>query len=211
MVARLLAGDTLFSVDAFGEAIREVLAEARAPGGKEPPPTFNDLSKALFLVSTDFKKRRAQVYNDGELLDAVLNSAAFPAVFRGVGDLNHNATVDGGLCENLPVDCLLQEQSEFGPIIAISLPPRDAIIPIHNFLDYGLELFKTAFVQSVERVRASLPEGAILNVESTLGIFDFPAAFTDNEKRREETKETETRAARWLEDNIHRYNELHPL
>jgi predicted acylesterase/phospholipase RssA len=196
-------GESLFSMNDFRSAVHQVLGAAF--GGAEPPSTFKNLPKSrVRIVATDLIYRGARVYERPEesVVEAVLNSAAFPVVFRGTNELKTNPTVDGGFCENLPA-AFLQDCED--PILAISFPcPPSAKAP-DDLVSYCYELFEAAVHNSVVRARASLPAHATLYLEGSLATFDFKGAFTDSPERKSERTRIELDTISWLDTNIANY------
>ncbi len=67
-----------------------------------PASTFAELAVPLSVVTLDLVTERTQVVDDGDLVPALLASAAIPGVFEAV-DVDGRAMVDGGVLALVPV------------------------------------------------------------------------------------------------------------
>jgi len=70
-----------------------------------PEDSFEALQKNLFVTATDILEGTLKIFSSGELIRAVLASAAFPGLFAPVR-INDSYYVDGGVINNFPVDLL---------------------------------------------------------------------------------------------------------
>ncbi|SFD39698.1 patatin-like phospholipase family protein [Algibacter pectinivorans] len=71
-----------------------------------PTNTFEALQKKLFIVATNLETGESEFFNQGELINKVLASAALPPVFSPVS-INGRLYADGGIMNNFPVDPLI--------------------------------------------------------------------------------------------------------
>jgi len=67
--------------------------------------TFEDLKKPLFVCVTNFQSGEFEIIDKGEILPAVLASAAIPVIFKQQ-IINEVPYIDGGVVNNLPVEPL---------------------------------------------------------------------------------------------------------
>lgn len=68
-----------------------------------PVQSFEELQKPLAVTATDIKTGEAVIIKQGDLLEALRASLAFPGIFSPVRFGNRHL-VDGGLCNPVPVD-----------------------------------------------------------------------------------------------------------
>lgn len=68
-----------------------------------PVPWFRQLRIPLYVVATDLKTGEAVVLEQGDLIEAILASAALPGLFPPVL-WRGRQLVDGGLSDNVPID-----------------------------------------------------------------------------------------------------------
>lgn len=128
--------------------------------GIDPDIVIRDVEKPLFIGAASQLSRRAEYFNqevqelcDYKLSDALVASCKIPFVFtnfKSEGDLKQ-AYVDGGLCENLPVEPLLDGKAEFGPVLAIGVSSAAETWPAENAKQYIGQLFDIAINNSVKR------------------------------------------------------------
>lgn len=71
-----------------------------------PINTFEALEKKLYVVATNIELGASQFFNQGELLNTVLASAALPPVFSPVR-IDGQLFSDGGIMNNFPVEPLI--------------------------------------------------------------------------------------------------------
>jgi NTE family protein len=88
-------------------------------------PTFADLEIPLAVVAVNLKTHQEVVLDEGDLINALLATAAFPVLFPPVM-IDGQSLVDGGLANNVPFD-VARARGAAG-VIAISLD---------NSLPYG--------------------------------------------------------------------------
>ena len=86
--------------------------------------SFESLSIPLTVAATDFINGRIKYFSHGTLIDALLASAAVPAIFQPV-IIDSKVYVDGGLLNNLPVEPLLQN---YEVIIGVHVNPLNTAI-----------------------------------------------------------------------------------
>ncbi len=80
--------------------------------------TFEELSVPLAVVTTDLSTGECVVFRKGDLIPPLRASCSFPGLFTPVAYQGH-LLVDGAICNNLPVDALLN--SGLDAIIAVHL------------------------------------------------------------------------------------------
>ena len=85
--------------------------------------------------------------------------------------------VDGGICENLPINELLKEEHEFGPVVAITFCTGKYYRPV-DILGFGKAVMDTAIDNSVHRARSMLPSSSIFEIGKWFPIstLDFAEA-----------------------------------
>jgi len=97
--------------------------------------TFTDLNTQLVVCATDINRSILVYFTEGELVKPIIGASSFPVLYKPVLYQNH-LLVDGGLLNNLPVECIMGQ--------------CDFIIGVHtNPIDYGRTL--SSFKNLVER------------------------------------------------------------
>ena len=118
------------------------------------------------VVYADLYTGRPEVAKDRDnIVTALLDSCAIPFYFR-VWNHPRGGFVDGGICENLAVADLRQNQEEYGPILAISFN-RAPIDDPSGWLDYAQALLDTAIHNSVSRALQNLGPEEVLPITTT--------------------------------------------
>ena len=107
-----------------------------------------------------------------------MNSCGLPYFFRTWSAGGNPVYVDGGICENLPIDELKKHEKNDGPILAISFR-RDRKENPRNFQKFTLALLDTAINNSMNRAKSELPENQIFYISTKIGTFDFKKALTE--------------------------------
>jgi len=104
-----------------------------------PEDTFESLNKYLYITATNLLDGTLEVFERGELITAILASAAFPGVFTPV-KFNNKTYIDGGTINNFPVD-ILKEKCE--QIVGVYLSPFQILE--ENNLKYSFSILERAF------------------------------------------------------------------
>ncbi|WP_192820777.1 patatin-like phospholipase family protein [Rufibacter sp. LB8] len=89
--------------------------------------TFADVSGKLIISALDLVEASTVYFTEGLLADALMASSAVPVLFKPVAQ-GSRMLVDGGLINNLPVECL---QGECDQIIGVH------VNPIHHQAEIG--------------------------------------------------------------------------
>lgn len=110
---------------------------------------------------------------------ALAKSCNFPYAF--VGFKSNQTEVDGGLALNLPVDKLIDEESQSvkGNIIAIGFQRefhREGGRQLHPLVSFTQSLFSAAIQHGVLRSEALIGAGNFFAATSKIGTFDFEEA-----------------------------------
>lgn len=95
LIAAVMSSGGLFSP----QVLKGVLIEAI------PQNSFESLKTPLMVTATDLADCSSITFSAGVLHEVVVGSAAIPALFEPVV-LEQRLLVDGGVCNNFPVDCL---------------------------------------------------------------------------------------------------------
>ncbi len=105
--------------------------------------------------------------------------------------------MDGGLCENLPVEVLSSGTDEFGQVLAVSLRSSRKNWPPDNAKDFLLHLFDISINNSVDRAKRAIGADNIFTVNSNVSLLDFsdiPSTFRLTDPYRD----TRSRRLAWM-------------
>jgi predicted acylesterase/phospholipase RssA len=127
--------------------------------------------------------RDGQMFPIGQetpIVSAIMDSCGLPYCFRtwknGVG--GGPVIVDGGICENLPIDVLKQEEERFGPVAALSFFPTRRPAP-STVTSFSMALLDTAMNNAVTRAKAMLPLDQVHEIKTSITTFDFTKALRE--------------------------------
>lgn len=164
-----------------------------------------DAKIPLFISAASLSEEQAVYFssedNSGDilLLDALYASCNIPLLFSSFENVKdwRSACVDGGLCENLPVEILASGADQFGQVMAVSLRSSEKSWPPDNAKDFLLHLFDISINNSVERAKRAIGADNILSVNSTVSSLDFldiPSTFRLSDSYRD----TRNRCLSWM-------------
>lgn len=108
--------------------------------------TFADLKPRLVICATDINRGTTVYFTEGQLTKPLLASSAVPLLYKPIHYQDRFLT-DGGLVNNMPVECLLGE-SDF--IIGVHTNPLDHQREIHTFREMVERTFHLAINNNVE-------------------------------------------------------------
>jgi len=139
----------------------------------------SSLPVPVTIVSADLFTGKPHEASEGDsLTTALMDSCAIPFYFR-LWSHARGGHVDGGLCENLPVEKLkTKDQDKYGPVIAVSFK-RPRTVGVHGLKKYASALLDTAIYNSEERSRHQLVPDSIFPIETDIETFNFEAALSD--------------------------------
>jgi NTE family protein len=140
--------------------------------------SFEDLQIPLSVLATNLTNSSTHIHQGTDtVVDAVLNSCAIPFYFRGPGQKNgSDLLVDGGVCENFPVDVLRPYEDTYGPVVGITFRPAPTSGTPHDITGFAKALLEAAMDNSVRRAQRQLGRKFLFAIDSDIGTFDFPEA-----------------------------------
>lgn len=162
--------------------LKKIINIALEELGISPETAIRDIALPIFIGAASQISRRAEYFNqeDKELCnysiaDALTSSCKIPFVFANFKSDKElsQAYVDGGLCENLPVEPLLAGKADFGPVIAIGVSSKPGSWPAKNAKEYVGQLFDIAINNSVKRAERFVGQENVHHVVSQLNTTDF--------------------------------------
>jgi predicted acylesterase/phospholipase RssA len=170
---RIWRGDVIYEQ----AHLREILAKFI-----DPSLRFNALPRPLYIVASDLESRTSKTFGPEEtpeetVLRAVLASSALPFIFvshKSFGSEMNPVLVDGGICDNLPVEPLVANDGEahFGKVFAISFKPAAAERPASPF-DLARRVVDTSINHAVARSKALIGEAYICPTKTSSDGKDF--------------------------------------
>lgn len=113
--------------------------------------TFADLSLPHTAVTTDFDTGEPVPLNDGDLVSALLASAAIPLVFPTV-ERDDRTLVDGGIVANVPISIAAEQ----GAATIVVLDCGFTVMPPDQESTATGRLLRTAAIMAAQQVRRDL-------------------------------------------------------
>jgi predicted acylesterase/phospholipase RssA len=140
--------------------------------------SFDELPTPLYVLATNLTNSSTHVHSGQDnVVTAVLNSCAIPFYFRGPGQKSGpDLLVDGGICENFPVDVLRPHEDKDGPVVGVSFRPNPTPGTPYSTAGFAMALLNAAMDNSVRRAQRQLGNKFLFSIETDIGTFDFPAA-----------------------------------
>jgi predicted acylesterase/phospholipase RssA len=149
------------------------------------PRQFGGLPLQTHIMVTELVGRRALTYvstdaRDGEInIENVLwHSCGLPYVFKTHKNSADPALVDGGICENLPSECL-KDVKDDSHVVGITFIDSSLKTRPTSAAGLGLALLDTAIENSIRRAKQGLA-GRIVPVDTKITTFDFEEALSKN-------------------------------
>jgi predicted acylesterase/phospholipase RssA len=190
---KLLTGKSLWNINVLRDLLKTHLKEGLK---------FSELKLPLALMAADLQERQPKIYSTdkhGEetVLKAVMDSAAVPIAFRCWNRQDGALHVDGGICENLPIEQIGGSEDKDGPVVAFGFdkPPGPAPTGLKEF---GMALLDVVLNHNERRARQLLPAGRVLLLPAVISTFDFPTAF--GKGLNSDYDEVKGKVARFLSD-----------
>lgn len=188
------------------EALRSMVSDLLSFGANGAKPNFEKLSSKLYITASNIVESTGKTHNSGDIVEAVVDSCSLPVILRSFDTLSETHYVDGGLCENLPVECLIGSHNE--PIFAVY--PRSSVerLRIKNLIAYLSALLSASIGHSVKRSVSLVAEPFRFEAEAEFDFLDFDAAIETlgNEAWYRQSRD----AARFqIDEFVKQYGEAH--
>lgn len=151
---------------------------------------IEELPKQLSITATNIANSYGITFNSGSIKKALRDSCALPLLFRSFNNLLINHHVDGGICNNLPVDCLIDDVS--APIFAVFAEETLDPPPPGTVFLYLLSLFAASINHNDQRSKDMISDAFHISVKTDFSTFSFSKALDvfedDNWYEKEYTK-----------------------
>lgn len=131
----------------------------------------------LVITGSDLHRAQGVVFEEGNLLEKIVHSSAIPFAFRSFRDVAVSPIVDGGLCENLPVEQLLAREDFDGPVFCVSCSDAEETnyLP-EGITDYCNQLISASINHNVLRAKRTVGASNTFETVASVDTFDFEAA-----------------------------------
>jgi|GEM_PF-6783234 len=174
-VLKMLAGRPVWSMATLRRILNDLF-------GKKSVATFRDLrakGRDLIVVATDITNGAMRAYtgDDDLVVPSVLDSCALPFFFRGPAARDAGSLiVDGGICENFPVQRLLDDEKTHGVVLGISFPAGQSGETPANVLTFSAALLRAAIDNGVRQAQHRLGAARVFMAETTVDTLAFDRA-----------------------------------
>lgn len=112
---------------------------------------FDELKLPLYISATNLNKAQTEVFDSGNLVDAIMASIAFPMVIRPY-EINGCLYVDGGLMNNLPVQPLIGKADKIIGVYVNPVKNQDSRFRIRNYADRIVHIgLRANILSSIEK------------------------------------------------------------
>jgi len=159
-----------------GKALNGFIGELLNKTTNTTNPNIENRVPNLSIIASDIAASKAVIHKSGNLVSALVDSCSLPIVFRSFNTLSKTHYVDGGLCDNLPVEGLLSNR-EAATFAIFPIEEADGNgEPKNNILTYLLSLFSASINHGVSRSIAMVSEPFRFGIETKLGLLQFEEA-----------------------------------
>jgi NTE family protein len=114
---------------------------------------FNKLPTPFLCIGTNIETGEEVLLNKGNLVQAMMASAAFPSLFTPV-EIDGNLLVDGGVVNNYPI----QEVRKLGADIIIGVDVQDDLLKRKNLKNATRILVQITNLQSIEKMKSKVKD-----------------------------------------------------
>lgn len=158
-----------------GENLKKFLGELISAATGTQQHTIEKCASSLSIIASNIIDSKGVTHQTGELIPALMDSCALPVIFRSFDSLSSSHYVDGGLCDNLPVEGLLGDPD--APVFAIYPKNRqNEATKCDNIIAYLIALFSASISHSVSRSMAMVSSPFRFELETDLDLLDFRKA-----------------------------------
>lgn len=135
---------------------------------------IENCNSELTIISSNIVDSIGVAQKNGDLRSAIIDSCSLPVILRSFSSLSGTHHVDGGLCDNLPVEGLMSDPT--APVFAVFPRQVRDIVKIDNIAKYIVSLLSASINHNVTRSMAMVPKPMRFEVETDLSLLDFDAA-----------------------------------
>lgn len=155
--------------------LRRFIAGILAAGREDHPGLIEDCRDVdLIITASDVINSTGILHERGDIVSAVEDSCSLPVLLRSFASLSNSHYVDGGLCDNLPVDCLKNDSQS--PIFAVFPEPDKKQATNWNIVSYFVSLLSASINHNVERSIAVIGPAYRFPAKAKFGLLDFDQA-----------------------------------
>ncbi len=166
----ILRGRPVLNQEALTGFVSGLLLASTGKGGRK----IEDAPARLKIIASNIVKSEAVLHERGDLVEALIDSCALPVLLRSFDSLRESHHVDGGICDNLPVEGLLGNAEM--PVFAIFPAPKSEAVDVSNIIKYLVALFSASINHGVNRSISMVSSPFRFEIETDLKLLDFKPA-----------------------------------
>ncbi|AWH50594.1 hypothetical protein C1925_16240 [Stenotrophomonas sp. SAU14A_NAIMI4_5] len=170
--------------------VEDLLIKIFAFGGVDallPLEDLVDKRYELRILRSDIRANTSRdiSQNSSErLVDALVDSAAIPFVFRTPKKSNRPELIDGGIFQNLPAIEAAKNLPEGCAVLAFSFDKASrAVSKKTTLLEYGKAIIDSLVDERVESSVLGIKESNVIRLPQHRSTLDFKSIFTENSRR----------------------------
>ncbi|MGW5837948.1 patatin-like phospholipase family protein [Methylorubrum extorquens] len=182
------------------KGLMDILRNALEAAGIEPDRNIDELGHPCFCMATDLVRHEKTLGRNVSVVQALMESAGLPFLWRTAGD-----RIDGGLLDNLPVETLLTPESpanEHGGIIAVAFREEAYTASPTSALALAARLLDTAITFKTRATKQMIGAERVFELPTTVGDLSVesfkPDSFLKFVKDANAYERLRSRATEWL-------------
>jgi predicted acylesterase/phospholipase RssA len=176
---RAYRGKQLLRSEVLVTFLNDLFAKAAPAAPKQIEDINENGGIQLAITGSDLSQSRGVTFESGNLIERILHSAAIPFAFRNFPDISTSPYVDGGLCENLPVEQLLIREDLDGPVFCVTIADEaHQAYAAKSFKEYCLQLISASMNHNVDRSKRLVGLSNQFEEKSNLSTFEFERAIS---------------------------------
>jgi predicted acylesterase/phospholipase RssA len=157
-----------------GNALSDFLRALLKAGTGTTEIKIEDCQAKLTIIASNIVASQAVRHSEGNLAAALTDSCSLPILFRSFDSLSQSHHVDGGICDNLPVEELLKDRQT--PVFAVFPSSNPDLPSINNIVAYFLALLSASINHGVARSVAMIAAPFRFELDTDLGMLEFKKA-----------------------------------
>lgn len=167
--------------------VREILIEIFSMGGVDATRPVKELVKKgyeLRILRSDVKANASDNVDETSayfLVDALVDSAAIPFVFRTPKTSENPELLDGGLFQNLPTRAAAKQLKPHQTVLAFSFAKEDWTREKNiSLLEYGKAILNSLIDERVEGAIEGIKKDNVLLLKRRRSTLDFSSIFSND-------------------------------
>lgn len=186
--------------------VSELLIKIFAIGGvdaRRPLEDLVDKRYELRILRSDIQantSRNVTEKSSERLVDALVDSAAIPFVFRTPKTSSRPELLDGGIFQNLPALEAAKDLAEDHAVLAFSFDKASRTASGKTtLLEYGKIIIDSLVDERVESSAQGIKESNVIRLQQRRSTLDFKSIFTEDSRRgfNDEVVSTKSRIIAW--------------